>query len=431
MRTILLFFLFNICVSLSYSQSNQIIGCGYDIYVRNLIEKYPQLESAIQAPYKRETNDLKLRGNETYSIQVVVHIVYQNEKQNIPDEQVYEVIDKVNKDYSRTNEDAGNVRQVFAERVASPNIQFEVYAIEHVKTDTIFQFGLFTGLPDYIKRSQYGGSDAYNTAEYLNIWVGNIEGGLLGYAYPPADLFNWPENASAPVPELDGVVIDYEAFSVYDTFKIYRATTQDTLVIPIRGRTVTHEIGHYLGLRHIWGDGLSILGIPACEEDDGMEDTPNSGFNAGFTCDTTLNTCIADTLDEKDMIENFMDYAAETCMNSFTEDQVLHMRSVLEHERYSLIDSSTSTSSKSPGIKPRFSIYPNPGNTYVNLVFTKALNKDLMVEVYDLQGEKVFLKKIVNAPRIIGVDISTFQSGIYFLKIQSAGIIHTQKLIVR
>ena len=96
----------------------------------------------------------------------------------------------------------------------------------------------FSGDDAVKSRSATGGKDPWNTSKYLNLWVCNLGGGLLGYAQFPADLANSPQT--------DGVVIDYKYFG-----------TMGTVVSPYNlGRTATHEIGHWLNLRHIWGDAF-------------------------------------------------------------------------------------------------------------------------------------------------------------------------------
>lgn len=411
-----------------HAQQDAFIPCGYDFYVQDLIEENPAIEDAIKATFDRDKSKAQLRSDEVYTIPVVVHIVYQDSSQLVPDSTVYAVMEKVSKDFMRENEDADNIRDIFKDRVASANINFEVHAINRVLTDATFDFGIFTGLPDHVKLSAEGGSDAYQPEKYMNIWVCNLEGGLLGYAYPPAGLHNWPEGSSAEEGGLDGVVINTAAFSVFDTITVESAFGGSAEVI-IRGRTVTHEIGHYLGLRHIWGDGLAALGIPACDEDDGIEDTPNQGLPSDFMCDTTLNTCIDEIDDLPDMIENFMDYAEETCENSFTQGQVDHMRSVLENERRSLIDSTT-VGVHTPEPDYTLDIYPNPARDYLNIRLKDVIQNNFSIEIYDMQGRQVYREKILSKHKIHRLDIDKLEKGVYVLRILSKDFSHSEKFIL-
>ncbi|RMF01081.1 MAG: T9SS C-terminal target domain-containing protein [Bacteroidetes bacterium] len=336
--------------------------CGYDHYVRALESAYPGFYDATQAPFERVRAGAEARNLTVYTIPVVVHIVYQNQEQNLPDSLIAGVLDVLNQDYRRLNLDAELVREAFTDVVGDPHIEFELAGVERVESTASFQLDLLRGsLPDNVKQTATGGSDAWDTEHYLNIWVCNIEGGaLLGYAYPPANLANWPAGANAPEPALDGVVIHHEVFRRTGTYTARGFLGLDETTIQLRGRTITHEVGHYLGLRHIWGDGpLAIFGFPDCSADDGVEDTPNQGLNSQFQCDATLNTCTDAGNDLPDMFENFMDYSQEDCLNSFTNGQIAIMRSVLENERSGLIQGLSSIDGP-PQSLASWQVFPNP-----------------------------------------------------------------------
>ncbi len=415
--------------SFVYGQSEFQIPCAYDNYAGQLYKQYPEMQERLAAQFDRSQNGAISRSDEVYTINTVVHIVYQDSSQNLSDDRVYEVMEKITKDFMRQNEDADNVREMFRDRAASPNIQFNVHAIERVHTDATFSFGLFTGLPDHVKVTEDGGSDPYDPEKFMNLWVCNLEGGLLGYAYPPAGLYNWPDGSNAPEAGLDGVVVHTGAFNTFDTITIESGFGGGSAEVVVRGRTVTHEIGHYLGLRHIWGDGLAVLGIPACDEDDGIEDTPNQGLPSDFQCDFEKNTCIDGEDDELDMIENYMDYAEETCMNSFTQGQVNHMRSVLENERIGLIKDVTSVKNTRLVENP-FQLFPNPASSYINIRLNQQLNDDISIEVYDYSGKKLLSEKKHVDRENFRLDISDLSQGMYLIKLTSGANRFIDKFIV-
>ena len=144
--------------------------------------------------------------------------------------------------------------------------------------------------------------------DYLNIWVAPLTGSLLGFAqFPQSDTEPGLEDASA-YRLTDGVVIDSEYFG------------SNSSVNPIsKGRTATHEVGHFLGLRHIWGDG-------GCDTDDFCEDTPQVD-GANYNCPSgEVVSC-----GNKDMFQNYMDYTNDVCMNLFTRNQSERMIAVLEN----------------------------------------------------------------------------------------------------
>ena len=161
-----------------------------------------------------------------------------------------------------------------------------------------------------VKYSSSGGIDAWNTSEYLNIWVCDLSGGLLGYAQFPGG------NATS-----DGVVCDYAYFGNTGT-----ATSPYDL-----GRTATHEVGHWLNLRHIWGD--SNCGNDFCG------DTPeHSGSNYGCPSYPSTSNCNGNG-SAGDMFMNYMDYTDDGCMNIFTQDQKTRMIAAINTSRSGLLAS--------------------------------------------------------------------------------------------
>ncbi len=408
-------------------------GCGYDHYVHFLDQAYPGFKQSADAVFQRNTNTVSSRDEEILTIPVVVHIVWQEEDQNLADSLVEQVIDVLNEDYRRLNADADLIRSEFAEVVGDPFIEFELVAVERVQTEATFELNLLGGsLPDNVKVAAEGGSDAWDTEHYLNIWVCNIEGGaLLGYAYPPADLDHWPAGANAPSPELDGVVIHAPVFRRTGTFTASGLIGNGETTIPVRGRAVTHEVAHYLGLRHIWGDGLlSILGIPDCDADDGVADTPQQGMSSQFQCDMNQNTCEEEMPDDlPDMFENFMDYASDDCMNSFTVQQIAIMRSVLENERSGLL-SPTVNNEEVVIDQNQFLVYPNPARDQLFVEVGDFLTEKVQLQVIDTQG-RVVKAIILQSDGPNSIDVANLLSGLYTLLLTSNQQQFLQRVVIR
>jgi hypothetical protein len=339
MKTINFLFAFFL-LSLSLSAQNPYPHrCAFDHAVQHADAQYPGFEHNYLELFERAKR-MAAEGNfgrSTYTIPLAVHVVWKDSVQNLSECQIIEQVDILNEAYQRLNPDTVNLRPVFDNVVGNPSIFFRLDTIIWKQSTTdFFSGGLLPDIAvsDQVKHDSSGGSDALNTAAYLNIWVCSLgNGGLLGYAYPPAGLSNWPADSEAPTPGDDGVVVDYRTVGRANVY----ATAQQS--INTSGRAGVHEVGHYLGLRHIWGDGLlSILGIPDCSADDGLTDTPNAGIPSNYQCDPAQNTCEAGQPgDLPDMIENFMDYSEETCQNSFTLGQIGIMHGVLNAERDSLL----------------------------------------------------------------------------------------------
>ncbi len=246
------------------------------------------------------------------TIPVVVHVVYNTAAEKIPTSQITSQIAVLNRDYRAANPDRTNVPPVWKGLVTDARIEFvlaskdpkgkKTSGITRTKT-TRTSFG--TG--DTVKFTASGGIDAWPSKKYLNIWVCTLAGGLLGYA-------QFPGGPAAT----DGVVIRNTAFG-----------TKGTAKAPFNlGRTATHEVGHWLNLRHIWGD------TEDCSGTDFVSDTPNAAGpnygNPGFphvSCSNGPNG---------DMFMNYMDYVDDAAMFMFTSQQAVRMQAALDGPRKSL-----------------------------------------------------------------------------------------------
>jgi hypothetical protein len=259
-------------------------------------------------------------------IPVVVHVVWNTAQQNISDAQINSQIDVLNRDFRRTNPDVNNTPAPFLPLTADSRIEFfranvdpngaPTTGITRTQT-TVTSFGS----NDAVKSQTTGGANPWPADRYLNVWVCQLGGGLLGYA-------QFPGGPAAT----DGVVILHSAFG-----------TTGTAAPPFHlGRTATHEIGHWLNLNHIWGDDGT-----GCSGTDNVADTPNqAGSNTGtpafphVTCGNGPNG---------DMFMNYMDYVDDPAMFMFTAGQVTRMQACLDGPRSSIgIDMGAPRQSSSP-----------------------------------------------------------------------------------
>ncbi|WP_233131516.1 M43 family zinc metalloprotease, partial [Tenacibaculum holothuriorum] len=236
------------------------------------------------------------------TIPVVVHVLYTNSSNNISNAQIMSQMTVLNNDFRRTNADRTNKWS----QAADTQIEFKLATIDPNGNATTGitrkQVSKSTWLTDNsMKKSSQGGVNPWNTSEYLNMWIvdnlTNSQGNsILGYA-------QFPGGAAST----DGVVMADQYFG-----------TTGTAQAPFNGgRTTTHEVGHFLNLRHIWGDG-------GCGVDDFVSDTPESDA-PNYQCKTGHVSC-----GSEDMVQNYMDYSDDACMNLFTAGQKNRMRAVLE-----------------------------------------------------------------------------------------------------
>lgn len=249
------------------------------------------------------------------TIPVVVHVIYKNSSQNISDAQIFSQIDILNEDFRMNNSDASSIPSAFAGAAADCEIEFCLAVRDpngNVTTGITRTYTTTSSFSGYtsMKYSSTGGQDAWNTSDYLNIWVCNLASGLLGFATFPGG------NSST-----DGVVCDYAYFGNTGT-----ATSPYDL-----GRTATHEVGHWLNLYHIWGD--SYCG------NDYVSDTPkHEESNYGCPSYPHASSC-SGTGSTGEMFMNYMDYTNDACMFMFSSGQKNRMRATLNGSRSSLLSS--------------------------------------------------------------------------------------------
>ena len=299
---------------LSFASYAQVRNCGTMDYLEQQILDNPAREQRLRSidRHAEQVQHQHQRAvNGTITIPVVVHVVYKNSSENISDAQVQSQIDVLNEDFRRLNADAANTPSVFQGVAADAEIQFCLATVDpngNATTGITRTASTRTssfGTNDAVKFNSSGGKDAWPAGDYLNLWVCDIGGGILGYA-------QFPGGSAAT----DGVVNDYR-------YTGRGGTAQPPFNL---GRTATHEVGHWLNLRHIWGDGN-------CNVDDFVSDTPTaSGPNyTGSPCSFPgPNSCNQGAGDQPDMFQNYMDYSDDGCMNLYTEGQKTRMRALFE-----------------------------------------------------------------------------------------------------
>jgi len=299
-----------------------------------------------------------------YQIPVVFHVIHNGEAvgvgSNVSQAAIQSQIDVLNEDFRRilgtngynTHPDGSDTQIEFC--LAQRRPDGSAFAAGQPGVNRILRTTAGFTAPPYatnyidatIKTWTYNGGTptatrGWSPDKYMNIWLCNISGGILGYAqFPQSPLGGM--GCNTPNAATDGVVFLYSS--------IGKSSVTGFAGPYNEGRTATHEIGHWLGLRHIWGDG-------GCTVDDYCNDTPEAGA-PNYGCPAGTNSCTAAPDAGVDMIQNYMDYTDDLCMNIFTNDQKARMRTVLEGSplRLALINSDACTP-------------PNPSDASITDVF--------------------------------------------------------------
>lgn len=349
-------------ISTGYAQNtSKTEPCGTDIYHHTKIsedahyaEGISNAERIAQKWIENNPTKLKQKGENKIVIPVVFHVVYNKDSvktQKIAYERILEQIEILNRDFNRDNTDKSKTRPVFDTIAESVEVVFALATkdpsgqvstgVTYTETD-VKGFDILPFLPGYVpldslKTTSGGGQSAW-IGDYLNVWVARLTylttEGLYGIATFPQTAPSNEVAGQEPTPD------KFQGVSVLTkTVGNLLNTKGDTV---FAGRTLTHEIGHFFGLRHIWGDGQDAT----CNATDFVDDTPKAINNANFVCNFNLNECAQEDAywagtNPPNNIENYMDYSGDLCQNMFSQGQSVRMLGFLNTERTALWDSSS------------------------------------------------------------------------------------------
>lgn len=270
-------------------------------------EGHEQFKNAVWLSQITETE-----SQNPYIIPVVVHVIHNGGPENISRDQVLDAIARLNEDFRRLNPDTGNTRAIWNGIAADMNIEFRLATKDPNGECTDGIVRVMSGQTNQANNNVKDLSN-WDRTKYMNIWVvasiENFTGGqgtILGYAYYP--------NSNASYSN-DGIVIRHDCMGRIGT------ALSGSFGQFSQGRTLTHEVGHYLGLPHTFEDG--------CQDGDYCADTPPTA-NPNFNCPLGINTCSNDMPDLPCQVENYMDYADGICANMFTNDQRTRMHQSIQ-----------------------------------------------------------------------------------------------------
>ncbi|WP_127123621.1 M43 family zinc metalloprotease [Chryseotalea sanaruensis] len=291
------------------------------------IQKQERREIFEKAIRDKSINRLQPNGKQRthagpYQIPVVVHIIHNGEPvgigTNIPDEQVFSQIRVLNDDFKRLNNDANLTPAEFLPLAGGLDIEFVLARQSpdgQPSNGIVRKKGSKSG---YIFEEEVllKSESIWPTEDYLNIWVCRMTDDVVGYAQFPISDLQGLEEYQNEIASTDGVAIAHDAFGSIEDGNFNLLSRFN------RGRTLTHEVGHYFGLRHIWGDDSNCNTTT-----DYVADTPKQN-NDTSGCPTHPQVSCSNTK----MFQNFMDYTNDVCMNLFTAGQVDRMEIILNDD---------------------------------------------------------------------------------------------------
>ena len=313
------------CGAQSFIFFTPITSGSYDI----LIDEYPCIHDTICMDLIVK---LVMTPRPVITIPVVFHVVYNDLVQNISNAQIQSQIDVLNEDFRRLNADIINAPAVFSGASYDPLVEFCLAQRDSAGFTTNGITRTYTNVTEFISNNflsvcdsneciylgDYGGHDPWDKTQYLNIWVGNITGsnfpfGTHGTALPLSPLL-------PSIHQGLGIALDYRAVGTIGT-----ATSPTN-----KGRTGTHEAGHWLGLWHNWG--LNTLSN-SCASDSVFDTPPQDEPSSGCPPFPFTDYCSILPSQGGIMFTNFMDYSDDACKNMFTIGQVARMDAML-HNQY-------------------------------------------------------------------------------------------------
>lgn len=394
------------CSSYSYKQHELLNDPSLSNEV-NTIESFVQQKIASRAA---NIAGKPQGGNVVIKIPVVVHILYNQPGENISNERVYSQIRVLNENFRRLNADTVNTPAAFKAIAADCEIEFQLAISDPQRRNTTGIIRKYTPVKiwnadDKMKFSAETGSDAWDSKSYLNIWVCNM-GRAAGYS-------SFPGGPAAK----DGIVITFSAFGINN-----RSGYE-------MGKTAVHEAGHWMGLRHIWGDAYC--------GNDMIDDTPTQNtFTSGCPSGIRASTCGNNP--NGDMYMNYMDITLDACTNLFTEGQKERMRATFETGggRKSILSSYgllpplfneiPVTEEMPTWFHPQ--LYPNPASTEMTLDLAydiRWIGKTF--NVTNLHGQVVM--QLVISSKAQKIDVSRLRPGMYILSGKKDGSEIKQKFI--
>jgi hypothetical protein len=344
------------------------------------------------------------------TIPVVVHVIYNTPAQNISAAQIQSEITVLNRDYQKLNADTAEIPSYYSVFAANCGFRFVLATIDTNGNPTTGIVRVHTNVTaftinDAMKSPATGGDDPWDRDRYLNIYVCNLEPGVLGYS----SLVGGPK-------ETDGAVVLYTAFGTVGT-----ATAPFNL-----GRTCTHEVGHWLNMIHTWGDD-------SCGNDQVADTPPQEVADYGDPSGIILS---CNNGPYGNMYMNYMDFTNDMGMHMFTYGQMARMRTLFDSggfRRPLLYSPAALAADTMAGLGATLAagghpeLYPNPAAGMVTVNLTDPAEVGGLLEVYNQVGQRMMVMRVTQ--QNFQLNVSSFAGGVYFIRVTGGSDRNTLKLV--
>jgi hypothetical protein len=420
--------------SFGKARENQCSATQYENYLKTAKGKRTtdaQFENWLAPKIEeiRKRNNTQKSGNTVVTLPVVVHVIHNGDAigvdENIADEQVFSQITVLNNDFRRLLNTPG-----YVEGNTGTDIEIEFCLAQQDPNgnptngvDRVYRNKASWGMMAI--ETQLKPSTQWDPERYINIWVCKFGGDLVfsdgevgGYAFFPEGSGLEGLEGAESYAENDGVTMNYKCFGSSDYYP------EGSYLLPgaDKGRATVHEMGHFFGLRHIWGDGSD------CTATDYCEDTPTA-ITMNTSCEP-VDSCPEN--DGFDMIENYMDYTPDECKSVFTQNQKDRMLATLQNAlRRGTLITSNACQAPTAGIGDNqlqeLNIYPNPAREVLNIT-SDVTGVAGSYEIYNILGQAITARNITFDDNQ-SVDVSGLSQGVYVIKLTREGKTKTLKFI--
>lgn len=389
--------------------------CGFDaLRAKADPAQVAQRESNLRMIREQIRKAGKTQQDLTFELPVVVHVIHDGGPENISDEQVNSQITELNRSFENLSLPNGNKLTLhFFLAKCGPDGDSTTQGIVRVRSPyTVHGPG-----PEGSSEIQLKGLSYWNSRRYLNIWtVRSLGGSILGYTQYIQSLSN---------DTLDGVVVASK----------YLGTTGNLTAPYNEGKTTVHEVGHYLGLYHPFDNSCSGALAETCElEGDMVCDTPPSSGPI-YGCPANKNTCIEFPEDKPDLVNNYMQYTDDRCMNAFTAGQSERMLSFLYGYRSELISANNIARTNCLPVSRdkqvyaaasnTLQVYPSPFQDNIQLINHLQVEGGTF-ELIDSWGRVVFAQVLSPTTQAL-FSVANIPAGVYYARLTNhKGIFSTK-----